>query len=268
MGRGWRVRALEGIGRSSYLRATVTAVRARDVKALLEFVALGYEAEGTEPFPPSVLWELVRLIPSDAVVGYQESDIRECFEIIDVVEIVGEPPSAAVKQAYLALSDQNPLRCGVRSREERVLRLSDFMSTRQRRRLDYYVEVWRPHGIEDALRLWLPAPTGYARTIYLERSGRYTDREKTLLTLLRPHLIRIRAAREARAAQQLPGLTEREGEVLRRVSEGRTNAEIAALLYISPYTVRTHLEHIFEKLGVHTRTAAAARFNGAHSNGA
>jgi len=38
-----------------------------------------------------------------------------------------------------------------------------------------------------------------------------------------------------------------------------TNQEIAALLLVSPHTVRTHLEHAYKKLQVHTRTAAVAR---------
>jgi DNA-binding CsgD family transcriptional regulator len=54
-------------------------------------------------------------------------------------------------------------------------------------------------------------------------------------------------------------LTDREREVLAFVAAGKTNAEIAALLAISARTVQKHLEHVFEKLGVETRTAAALR---------
>ena len=52
-------------------------------------------------------------------------------------------------------------------------------------------------------------------------------------------------------------LTEREREVLAFVAGGKTNADIATLLAISARTVQKHLEHVFEKLGVETRTAAA-----------
>ncbi len=55
------------------------------------------------------------------------------------------------------------------------------------------------------------------------------------------------------------GLTRREVEVLTWVTDGKTNAEIGVILDTSPRTVQKHLEHIFEKLGVETRTAAAVR---------
>ena len=58
------------------------------------------------------------------------------------------------------------------------------------------------------------------------------------------------------------GLTAREREVLTWVARGKTNAEIARLLWLAPSTVSKHLENVYAKLGVNTRTAAVARFLG------
>jgi DNA-binding NarL/FixJ family response regulator len=54
------------------------------------------------------------------------------------------------------------------------------------------------------------------------------------------------------------GLTTREAEVLRLVATGRSNREIAAELVLSEHTVARHLNNIFAKLGVSSRTAATA----------
>jgi DNA-binding CsgD family transcriptional regulator len=64
---------------------------------------------------------------------------------------------------------------------------------------------------------------------------------------------------EERAA---PPLTDREREILELVAAGKTNAEIAEVIWIAPGTVRKHLENVYEKLGVHSRTAAIATLNG------
>jgi DNA-binding NarL/FixJ family response regulator len=53
-------------------------------------------------------------------------------------------------------------------------------------------------------------------------------------------------------------LTPRESEVLSWLAKGKTNRDIADILGMSPRTVNKHLEHIFDKLGVETRTAAVA----------
>jgi DNA-binding NarL/FixJ family response regulator len=58
-------------------------------------------------------------------------------------------------------------------------------------------------------------------------------------------------------------LTVREAEVLSLVAEGRTNREIGRALFLSEATVKSHLVHIFTKLGVGSRTAAVARELGA-----
>ena len=54
------------------------------------------------------------------------------------------------------------------------------------------------------------------------------------------------------------GLTARELQVLRLVAAGETNREIASTLFISEHTVARHLQNIFAKLGVSSRTAASA----------
>lgn len=61
---------------------------------------------------------------------------------------------------------------------------------------------------------------------------------------------------------RLDRLTPREREILELVAAGRTNADIALELEIANATVAKHLEHVYEKLGVASRTAAAASFAG------
>ncbi|WP_194725756.1 response regulator transcription factor [Noviherbaspirillum malthae] len=73
-------------------------------------------------------------------------------------------------------------------------------------------------------------------------------------------LLRELDAQPHRPAARLPDtpLTPRETEVLSWLAKGKTNRDIADILGMSPRTVNKHLEHIFEKLGVETRAAAAA----------
>jgi DNA-binding response OmpR family regulator len=101
-------------------------------------------------------------------------------------------------------------------------------------------------------------------------------RIEEVLARLNTHVRNARAAREALAQasmQQRPlplnaspetdrllqaSLTPRETEVLAWLARGKTNRDIAEILGMSHRTVNKHLEHIFEKLGVETRAAAAA----------
>ncbi|MBI5780457.1 MAG: response regulator [Rhodocyclales bacterium] len=90
-----------------------------------------------------------------------------------------------------------------------------------------------------------------------------------LVARLQAHL---RVAREMNAVMRARGedaepdaallpnpLTQREMDVLEWVARGKTNRDVADILGMSPRTVNKHLEHIYEKLGVETRTAAVAR---------
>ena len=70
----------------------------------------------------------------------------------------------------------------------------------------------------------------------------------------------------ARPAVGWPSLTEAELPVVRLAAEGHTNADIAARLCLSRYTVETHLKHVFAKLGVESRAQLAALAVGVAKN--
>ncbi|WP_375401183.1 LuxR C-terminal-related transcriptional regulator [uncultured Amnibacterium sp.] len=95
--------------------------------------------------------------------------------------------------------------------------------------------------------------------------GSFGDRQVDLVALLRPHLapavdhVRLRSSRRATDAS-LGTLTTREQEVLALLSDGRTNRQIGAALFINARTVEKHIEHIRAKLGARSRTEAAAIF--------
>jgi DNA-binding NarL/FixJ family response regulator len=69
-------------------------------------------------------------------------------------------------------------------------------------------------------------------------------------------MVRRMAATEPAAVY---ALTAREIEVLARASAGETNAAIAAGLHVTPETIKRHLDHIYDKLGVRRRSEATGR---------
>ena len=87
--------------------------------------------------------------------------------------------------------------------------------------------------------------------------------DETLAVHLVDGMLFLEARREASR------LTHREAEIVALLAAGKTNSEIAERLWIAPGTVRKHLENVYEKLGVHSRTAAvaAARAGGAITAG-
>ena len=93
-----------------------------------------------------------------------------------------------------------------------------------------------------------------------DRQGRLLARSLGQGSLGESMLLLTRSPQEDAATQRLReiALTPRETEVLSWLAKGKTNRDIADILGMSPRTVNKHLEHVFEKLGVETRSAAAA----------
>jgi DNA-binding CsgD family transcriptional regulator len=245
------------------------ALRERDVRSALELVYDAASIDGPDPFPDEFFVRLSALIPVDVLAGYHEVIVGRPCTVVESTEIGSSLPPQ-IQAAGRRHHAQDPLN-HKRKREWRALRLTDFYTVGQLRKLEMYQYVWRPMRIEDSLRMWLPAPAGRARMLYLERSSPFTERDRSLLELLRPSLIRMHAAASARrraTAAPATTLTRREHEILSFVAEGKTSREIAASLVVSPHTVRKHVENILEKLGVPTRSAAVARVFGRAEDGA
>jgi DNA-binding CsgD family transcriptional regulator len=200
-----------------------------------------------------------RLIHADWA-AYDELDLSDCSEISHVATAEQVAPPEAEDEW---VSSDYPLQGRANRANPRALKLSDFYGPRELRQTPAYRLFLRPYGFADELKVYLESPPGEARTFSFERGPRaFGARERTLLELLRMQLSIIRAHFELRA---LPSeetherLTPREAEVLGWVARGNTNKQVAAILCVSPHTVRTQLASVFEKLDVHTRTAAVAR---------
>jgi DNA-binding CsgD family transcriptional regulator len=149
---------------------------------------------------------------------------------------------------------------------------SDVLTPRAFHRLELYQECARSLGVEDMFRLWLdPRGEGGARLEFDRAQRDFSERDRAVLDELRPHLEQFgrRASRRRtyrRTSEAAARLTAREREVVELVAEGMTNAEVARALWLSPGTVRKHLENAYEKLEVHTGTAAVAAAFGRHES--
>jgi DNA-binding CsgD family transcriptional regulator len=257
-----------------------------DLDASLRFAASAAElaaSEGLElsaasdgPYPITILEGIRALVPALAI-AYQDIDLRALR--FDESAWLG-PDDDEDDDLYFALGG-----CPISEYRERTgdlsaVRISDVMGVRSYRESEIYREYFRPAGYEHLADLGLPTTPGRHRSMILFREPGdrdFSERDRLVLELLRPHLLafestielrrRLRKALEARAVEagptprQMPfagevGLTAREREIVSLVAQGKTNAQIAAELWVAPSTVKKHLENVYVKLGIGRRAAA------------
>jgi DNA-binding CsgD family transcriptional regulator len=232
----------------------MTSLSERDVHRALAVVAGAAADRNGTVFGIETVDAILAAIPADegTYVEWRFGDP----DAIRVTRGADEPPW--LDEALAETCGSYPLRDVDHAASVEPLRISDVVSPARFRKSPFYSAVMRPLGREHELKLWLPAPPGHARYFELERGPGpdFDDRDRSFLSLLRPHLARLRAGWERRP--YLPSLTERELDVLALVAQGLTNRQISNRLFISPATVRTHLEHIYDKLGVRSRAGAVS----------
>jgi DNA-binding CsgD family transcriptional regulator len=247
-----------------------------DLEAVLDFLAEIDELDDQEPYSVGLLRRMRQLIPS-AVVSYQEADLRGRRHIRVISDDLAADDYDDVDDdaLYWHFGPCPIAEYRARTGDLATIRMSDIVGRNRYHELPVYREYFKPFAIENALDLGLAAGRDWYRSVLLLREREdpdFSERDRAVMETLRPHL----RAREAVAAlrqalvrapaatvepidQPDPQLTTREREVIALVAEGKTNSEIAAELWVTPGTVKKHLENVYLKLGVGSRAAAASR---------
>ena len=238
--------------------------------ALLEEV-IG--ATGLDEFHHGLLRGLQRAVPADWA---SLNDLGPGPQDVAVV-LTPEPPPDLL-DIFIRLRDQNPLIAYIeRTRDGRAMRFSDVATEEELHATELYQRVYAPMRVHHQMAFSLPSAPDRIIGVALSRADPdFTDAERDLLNRARPLLIQafraavehdelLRALAGRTEAADLTGplrdagLTPREAQAVEQVARGRSNRDAAAELGVSERTVAKHLERAFGKLGVASRSEAAAR---------
>jgi len=251
---------------------------AKQLQRSLELVRDVADASTVEEFTLRAAEGLARLIPAQAI-SFNEWDYAEH-------RLSAFYQRAEYSRELDLISELWPqcewlVKIAPPERIWRVETMSDYVPLRALKRREVYDCIYRPIKIDHLMGITVAASRQRRALLVLDRDrGEFTDKERALAQLLLPPLARVYRSVRTRerltarvrelehALREVPQgrrsseegaaeLTLRELEVLEHVAAGRTDREIAALLYVSVRTVQKHIEHVREKLGVRTRTAAA-----------
>jgi DNA-binding CsgD family transcriptional regulator len=247
---------------------SLSTIRERDLRALAGIVSERREDAPPHGLPMSLLADIKDQVRCD-VVSFEgfDSARREAW-FWQAIPVNRTEPG----QQFGRVHWQHYWACQPCSYPDRtgdlrtVLKIGDFYSSRQWHATGMYCDLYRPKGYEHELMLTLPAGPGgrpeagqTARLFLFRGRGRdFSEADRALLTLLRPHLYQAYLDAEDRRRPGF-GLTARQWQVLELLAAGHTNGQIARRLGVSEGTVRKHLENIYARLGVGSRTAAVTR---------
>lgn len=159
----------------------------RDLEAVLSFVDEAHSIPDLDSFRREILPGLGKLVPCD-FVGYNEVD-----PVGDGTIVVGYPESLDhTAEALGRLAHEHPLILVCSRGDLRTHMISDFLSSRDYHRLEIYDEVFSRIGAEDQIAFGLPGPMVIG--IAMNRPRRdFSERDRVLLDLLRPHLAHAHA---------------------------------------------------------------------------
>jgi len=239
------------------------SITTRDLRRLRALTDPSQLDQSGELLPRSLLQGLADLVGGDNVV-HESHDIARRVVIrhqrLMTIDGVENFSNEAVQESFWDLYHQGLCdywpRTGNYSSVRRMLAEPQWQGWGR----TAYAEWVRSIGVRGEVTIALPPEGGMEHRLILWRySGRdFTERDCLLLTLIHPHLAALQRTATHRRAGTVE-LTPRQWELMRLMSTGMTNAQIATRLSISEGTVRTHCENIFRQLHVNNRVAAVAK---------
>jgi DNA-binding CsgD family transcriptional regulator len=252
----------------------MTRLRTADLEAVLSFLEEAQMVDGPAPFTTELL-DLLTEIVGCTYATFTEVDHRS--RVVHRVVLCSADPWNGEEDDDAAWWESPRTvtlsRYRLSDGAKPVIVLSDFFSRGQRTSVDFNPNY--EEGVSDEIQIDLDPTRTWFAGLNVASDRDFGNRERLLLHRLHPHLIglyrsaelrrRLGAATVAFDPDATERLTRRECEVMLWVADGLSNAEIASVLVVERSTVRKHLEHIYEKLGVRSRTAALAKVRAAGS---
>ncbi|MGC2459520.1 MAG: helix-turn-helix transcriptional regulator [Steroidobacteraceae bacterium] len=247
----------------------------RDLRNLLGAVAILCEDLDLSTLPQRTVAAVAHVLPTD-MVTYNEVDlVRRVDHIFITPDDARLAPGTPDYATFIRHIDEHPLIAhNARVADPVPRKISDFLSNRQFRSLGLHSEFFQVFDVNYQMAMVVQHAGQRMIGVAANRTlSDFTERERACLGVLRSHVVqayrhglsieRVRAGfhfdRAARPAAS--GLTQREVEVLHWVAGGKSNDDVARIIGATSATVKKHLEHIYDKLGVANRTAASALYN-------
>ena len=209
-----------------------------------------------------------RLLPLDSAAFYLvDPDMRHRGVVLHNLEAEAERDYA---DHFRDLDPLNPALFA--QREDTVVCIDEQLSEQALFASEYYRGFMQPLGHRHVADMFFRRDGQIVAVLSMLRdaaAGPFTTGELTLLRDLQPFLQYTlntvylpRRVQQRQGAQDRFGLTEREVDVVELIVAGASNKAIARELGLSLATVKTHLQHVFQKTGVSSRTALSARILG------
>jgi DNA-binding CsgD family transcriptional regulator len=242
-------------------------LRSREVAVLMAALERVHRAPTSAEFIPELFASLDGVIPG-ALFSFESVSCRTGV-VSSHTSRVPQGDVEGWRKRLMELVPTHPVYPHVARNPHAVIAISDVLTERQFQQTPLYCDIMRPMDVKHQLVVGLQVPHHVAG-MTISRDMEFTGGERALVQAVAPHLAlahstyqtlaTLRAAREMEYQPEAfagLGLTPSESEVVAWVVQGKRDQEIAQILGATTRTIQKHVQRIFAKLGVETRTAAA-----------